>query len=419
MLWYESRFSSRTDRRAGRGSPCWRRFASSPKSSWCRTAKSSDARNAHAKYFAGREADVLALWDSPRQREAYEWLARELPNLRMSFRWSAESGDLDTSATIAFYAGLVGMGSGLWEPVSWAEELIEPAQSADHRRLTQLYAVAAQCFAIGRIDEAIRYATMGEAALERGGYAAIPFGFEASLGTVYHLAGEPEKTAAMVRNAIARESGSEHILSQSLLAWALINSGATDEAMATVEGLPTAADMSDNPQYKVLALTSYSWAYRDVDPVVAYEVSRRAMEIARASGNRYVETTTLLGLSQLAVSHGDPIEAIDLLVQATNTYHDSGSFLLVTGPLALIAAVLDRFGRHEQAATIMGFGDQPGPRRTFAAIDLTITHLREVLGEQAYEAFARKGAAMTTAAVVAYAVDHIGRVRQELLAARS
>ena len=36
---------------------------------------------------------------------------------------------------------------------------------------------------------------------------------------------------------------------------ALINSGATDEAMATVEGLPTAADLSDNPQYKVLALT--------------------------------------------------------------------------------------------------------------------------------------------------------------------
>ena len=319
-------------------------------------------RDAHARYFATCESAVLSLWNSQRQHEAYGWLARELPNLRMSFRWSAESGDLDTSAAIAFYAGLVGMGSGLWEPVSWAEELIEPAQSADHRRLTQLYAVAAQCFACGRIDEAIRYATMGEAALERGGYTAIPFGFEASLGTAYHLAGEPEKTAAMVRKAIARESGSERILSQALLAWALINSGATDEAMATVEGLPIAADMSDNPQYKVLALTSYSWAYRDVDPVVAYEVSRRAMEIARASGNRYVETTTLLGLSQLAVSHGDPIEAIDLLVQATHTYHDTGSFLLVTGPLALIAAVLlDRFGRHEHG------GHDHGIRQTSPA----------------------------------------------------
>ena len=124
----------------GDDSPVRRRAASAER-------RIDDARNTHAQYYAGREADILALWDSPRQREAYEWLARELPNLRMSFRWSAESGDMDTSATIAFYAGLVGIGSGLWEPVSWAEELIEPAQSADHRRLTQLYAVAAQCFA--------------------------------------------------------------------------------------------------------------------------------------------------------------------------------------------------------------------------------------------------------------------------------
>src|SRR4029077_7498376 len=31
------------------------------------------ARAAHARYFAQREADVLALWDSPKQRDAYEW----------------------------------------------------------------------------------------------------------------------------------------------------------------------------------------------------------------------------------------------------------------------------------------------------------------------------------------------------------
>ena len=64
-------------------------------------------RDAHAQYFAAREDDVLALWDSPRQRESYEWLARELPNLRAAFRWSIDGGDLDTGATIAFYASLL------------------------------------------------------------------------------------------------------------------------------------------------------------------------------------------------------------------------------------------------------------------------------------------------------------------------
>src|SRR6185312_11717036 len=32
-----------------------------------------EAHTAHARYFAQREADILALWDSPRQRETYDW----------------------------------------------------------------------------------------------------------------------------------------------------------------------------------------------------------------------------------------------------------------------------------------------------------------------------------------------------------
>ena len=63
---------------------------------------------AHARYFAGREADILALWDSPRQREAYDWFAIELANLRTAFRWAADHGDLDAAATIATYAAFLG-----------------------------------------------------------------------------------------------------------------------------------------------------------------------------------------------------------------------------------------------------------------------------------------------------------------------
>ena len=40
-------------------------------------------------HFAGREADVMAVWDSPRQHEAYMWFAIELANLRNAFRWAA------------------------------------------------------------------------------------------------------------------------------------------------------------------------------------------------------------------------------------------------------------------------------------------------------------------------------------------
>ncbi len=71
-------------------------------------ARQTEVRAAHARYFAGREADILALWDSPRQREAYEWFTVELANLRAAFRWAADRGDLDVAAAIATYAALLG-----------------------------------------------------------------------------------------------------------------------------------------------------------------------------------------------------------------------------------------------------------------------------------------------------------------------
>ena len=70
--------------------------------------EADEMRAAHARYFAGREADVLALWDSPRQREAYTWFTVELANLRAAFRWAADHGDLDSAAAIAVYAAFLG-----------------------------------------------------------------------------------------------------------------------------------------------------------------------------------------------------------------------------------------------------------------------------------------------------------------------
>ena len=73
------------------------------------SGEATEVRTAHARYFAGREADIMALWDSPRQREAYDWFTAELANLRTAFRWAADHGDLDVAATIATYAAFLGV----------------------------------------------------------------------------------------------------------------------------------------------------------------------------------------------------------------------------------------------------------------------------------------------------------------------
>ena len=103
-----------------------------------------EVRAAHARHFAGREADILALWDGPRQRDAYDWFTADMANLRTAFRWASDHDELDTAATIATYAGLLGVMVGNFEPVAWAEELIDPARALNHPRLTSLCAIASQ-----------------------------------------------------------------------------------------------------------------------------------------------------------------------------------------------------------------------------------------------------------------------------------
>jgi DNA-binding CsgD family transcriptional regulator len=83
-------------------------------------------------------------------------------------------------------------------------------------------------------------------------------------------------------------------------------------------------------------------------------------------------------------------------------------------PLAVLAAFLDRFGRHEPAATIAGFAFSPYTASMFDEITTAIAHLRNVLGDQTYELIARKGETMTTAAMVTYAYDQIDLARTEL-----
>ena len=139
--------------------------------------EATEVRTAHARHFAGRETDILALWDSPRQREAYDWFAAELANLRTAFRWAADHGDLDVAATIATYAGFLGYLVENYEPIAWAEELIEPARAVDHPRLAFLYAIASLCWTVGRIEAAVRYSDAGQTVVGNDN-DEVPYGIE-------------------------------------------------------------------------------------------------------------------------------------------------------------------------------------------------------------------------------------------------
>ena len=376
--------------------------------------EADDARTAHAHYFGGREADVLALWDGPRQRDAYDWFTVELANLRAAFRWVADNNDLDTAAAIAVYATLLGTRVEQYEPVAWAEELIEPAQAAGHRRLAQLYNVAAQCYAAGRGSDAVRYADAALAIIESGHFDPIPYEGEAWLGGVYLADGRPERFVEVCRKMVGRDPGAD-TFAHACLTLALTTTDARDEAVAASERLPAAADATDNPEVASYTLLAYGIAQRDTNPHAAYDAHRRGLKIAQDSGNRQLETFHAGNLSRLAVIHGEPVDALDYANLAIRRFYNSGSYSVVASAFAVLAGLLDRLGQYEAAATMSAAGANPFARATYPELHGTIIHLRGVLGDDTYELLAGAGESMTNAAMVTYAFEQIDLARVNLL----
>ncbi|MDT5200254.1 MAG: hypothetical protein QOH34_1776 [Mycobacterium sp.] len=376
--------------------------------------EANSTRTAHARYFAGRETDVMALWDSARQRETYKWFAVELANLRSAFRWAADTGDLDNAAAIAVYAALLGICAGQYEPVAWAEELIEPAKAVEHRRLAQLYVMAVQCYANGRIDDFTRYSEAGQTAIESGRYDEVREELEPLIGVGYIVIGQHERWAQWCRKIIARKPN-PHPAVQVSLVYALIIGGNTAEAAAESQGLPAAADATDNPNVRSQALLSYGFANTEANPTKAYQALVRGLTAARDSGNRQQESHQALILSRLAASHGDPVDALDFLTLSLRNFYDSGSLSLMPNPLAILTALFDRLGRYHPAATISGFAGNPLTDTAFPELATAVTHLRTVLGDEGYESAAREGAAMRNAGIASYAFDQIDQARAELV----
>jgi hypothetical protein len=376
------------------------------------TGEATEARTAHARHFATREADILAAWDSPRQREAYDWCTVELANLRTAFRWASDRGDLDDAATIATSAAFLGFCIDNYETIAWAEEVIEPARAVDHPRLAFLYVIASQCYTSGRVEAAVRYCDAAKSVIESG-RGEVPFGVEGLLCIAYMYAGQPELAVDWCRSRV--QGGRDtHTVLRTCLILSLTVVQSYEDAIAATTGLIEAAEATGNPWVFSLALFGFGAAFRHADPVGALKAIRRGLQVAEDSGNNLTGTYLAMLVARIEAEYGDSLSALHYIAVAIHNYHDSGNPTTMRAPMATLATVLDRMERYEPAATIAGFASTPFTVATLPELLTTTAHLRTALGDQAYESLARKGEAMTTAAMATYAFDQIDQARAEL-----
>ena len=141
--------------------------------------------------------------------------------------------------------GLLGFGVENYEPVSWAEELIEPAVAAGHARLANLYVIASLCWMAGRIEDAIRYVEIGQTVLAETLHTP-PHRVEGWLGAAYLTVGQPERWAELCRTQLERRHDN-HVYIRGCRVFALAFAGLADEAKAHTEGLIEAGVASRNP----------------------------------------------------------------------------------------------------------------------------------------------------------------------------
>ena len=172
---------------------------------------------------------------APEQQQAYDWFAAELPNLRVAFRWAADHHDLDVAAAIASYASsLRPINRKLRAEPAWAEELIEPARTADHPRLAEIFAVASPCYLTGRIDEGVRYTDAArDVLIERR--STLPSHLEGMIGGAYMSSGHPKRWVEWCRAQLQHGPGI-NVLNRTSLIFGLVNGGGSgEEAMAAHE----------------------------------------------------------------------------------------------------------------------------------------------------------------------------------------
>lgn len=369
-------------------------------------------RNAHARYFAQLESAMMSVWDSPEQRDAYRRLAMELANLRTAFRWAADNGDIDVAATITTYVGLLSFGVENYEPIGWAEEVIEPAVAVDHPRVPSLYVIAAVSWMAGRLEKALQYAEAGATVLACNENAP-PYGMEGWLGAAYLPAGEPLRWADMCQAQLKRR-GDNDVYIRGCRLFALTFGGLIDEAMQAAVGLVEAAAATGNPYLYTFAVAASTFPSHAKGSATSIRTCRDGLAMALESGNRFNASILALAMARFEALNAVNLEALEHLTLVLRNYHDSGNVGSIRSPLAVLSTFLDRMGRYEQAAVISGFAFSPLAQSVLPEFTISLAHLRAVLGDDAYQSLAARGESMTLASVVGFAYDQIDHARAEL-----
>jgi predicted ATPase/class 3 adenylate cyclase len=367
-----------------------------------------DLRDRHAAHFARQVVDHLAASYGVGYRVALDWVDAELANLRSAFRWTVDRGDLVTAVAIAAHTTMVGLSHQRFEPVGWAEEILEAATEADVPQLPCLYTAAANCAYLGRPEVALRYAQTA-ITLEASGRYEYFTGIHGSrfrAGEAHRFAGRNDHRLEIYR-AMAAEPGPDQAVGLGLMLYVLPEVGGGAEARSIADEAVAAARASGHPALIATALHASGRAFVETEPDRGLSVMRQALSYAREQGLEFSEALFTRDLASVEAVHGDRVQGLRLFDTAIEAFHRAGNGGSLALTLGYLTMFLDSIGETSIAATVHGASTRYSAINTVPNLPATVEHLRLELGEPAFSQLVAAGAEMEPAEAVRYARQQI------------
>jgi predicted ATPase/class 3 adenylate cyclase len=339
---------------------------------------SGEVRDRHARYFAEQAEAYWEVWEGPGYDVAVEWLEVEFANLRTGFRWAADRADLVTATTIAAHAPMLGFAVQRYEPIGWAEEILDAATAAEVQQLPRLYTGAAMCIFTGHPEAGIGYAqtAVGLAADPR--YDGFTTWDKVVEAVAYGFAGLVELCLETYAS-LALQPGVAHVHGLCGLLYLLPLVGRTEEACTIIGETVATARAHGNPNWIAWALVASGQAMGQIDPTAALEAARAGLAYAREHRIPYYEGIVAQGVAALESAYGTPGDALAGFDTTIDSFHRAGNLAWVAFTLGQLAMFFDQNGQPEVAATLYGATVHYGNASVAVNLDETVDHLRAVL----------------------------------------
>jgi predicted ATPase/class 3 adenylate cyclase/DNA-binding CsgD family transcriptional regulator len=311
-------------------------------------------RDRHAEHFSRAAVARWEHWDGPGWRDAVDWVERELGNLRAAYQWSARRNDPATATDIAAHAALMGFSVQLFETLAWAEELLEPASTADVTRLPRLYTGAGYACFVGRAEAAREHAHRATELELDPRYEACEPGYASfieALASVY--CGDLPRYVELT-GEVAHRYGPARGYGLAAYVDGLQSSGRVDEALALTEESVDAARVLGNPYWISYALWIAGMAFSKADVGRAFAAWDEGVAFVREHQVHFFEGFLSRDAARLHTSHGEAETAIVLFLDAIAAFQRAGNVPQLVITLASVPALFERLDRLAPATMLLG-----------------------------------------------------------------